>query len=67
MTVERILSNMSARELQRWRKRYDHSLDSGAEALGVSTRMFAHYLAGTKNIPLTIAILCDAIDELEAR
>lgn len=52
------LSAMSASQLRSWRKRHRHSLNSGAEALGLSRRHFAKMLAGEQPIDLRIELLC---------
>lgn len=62
--MQRPQSKMSPRQLQRWRKRHDHSLATGAEALGISQAMFKFYLSGTSPIPLTVAICCKLYDQI---
>jgi predicted transcriptional regulator len=62
--MKRVQSSMSATQLEAWRQRHGHSLTSGAEALGVSRRTFADYLAGSYSIPQTVALLCAALDRL---
>ena len=54
--AQRILSSMSAKQLQAWRRRHAHSLSGGAAALGVSRSMFAEYLAETLPIPYTVQL-----------
>lgn len=58
---------MTATELQSWQSRHGHTLDTGAEALGLSRRMFAYYLSGEKPITQTVALLCAALDRLTKR
>lgn len=62
----RLGSTMTAKQLKAWRKRYAHTLDSGAEALGVTKMSFCRYLNGSQAIPMPVALLCWHIDELAA-
>lgn len=41
-----------------WMWKHEHTLDSAAEALGVSRRMVAYYRDGSKAIPRTVALAC---------
>lgn len=58
---------MTAAQLQEWRGRREHSLATGAQALGVSRKMFARYLSGESAIPRTVALLCSELDLLAKR
>lgn len=62
--MKRADSTMTAAELQAWLARHEHSLTTGAAALGVSRRMLGYYLDGSRTIPFTVALLCGAIDRL---
>ncbi|MBU2119976.1 MAG: DUF2442 domain-containing protein [Gammaproteobacteria bacterium] len=41
-----------------WMERHDMTLDSAAEALGLSRRMLAYYRSGEKPVPRTVALAC---------
>ncbi|HMO46500.1 MAG TPA: DUF2442 domain-containing protein [Rubrivivax sp.] len=41
-----------------WMARHGLTLDSAAEALGVSRRMLAYYRSGAKPVPRTVALAC---------
>ncbi len=41
-----------------WMARHDLTLDTAAEALGVSRRMLAYYRSGAKPVPRTVALAC---------
>ena len=41
-----------------WMARNDLTLDTAAEALGVSRRMLAYYRCGSKPVPRTVALAC---------
>ena len=41
-----------------WMARHGLTLDTAAEALGVSRRMLAYYRSGTKPVPRTVALAC---------
>jgi len=58
---------MTARQLQSWRERHDHSIATGAETLGIGKATFSALLAGERAIPPTIALLCAALDELKRK
>lgn len=58
-------STMTAAELQEWRARWNHTLASGSDALGVSVPQFKNYLAGRQNVPITVALLADALDTID--
>lgn len=55
---------MRPKHLQEWRDRHEHSLASGAAALGIGKSTFAAMLAGTRPISETVALLTVAIDRL---
>lgn len=42
---------MTPRQLRKWLVQHELSYTTGAEALGLSRRQFAHYIIGTKPIP----------------
>lgn len=41
-----------------WMARHNLTLDTAAEALGVSRRMLAYYRSGAKPLPRTVALAC---------
>lgn len=41
-----------------WMARHGMTLDSAAEALGLSRRMLAYYRSGEKPVPRTVALAC---------
>ncbi|MCW5233537.1 DUF2442 domain-containing protein [Verminephrobacter eiseniae] len=41
-----------------WMARHDMTLDTAAQALGLSRRMLAYYRSGTKPVPRTVALAC---------
>ena len=41
-----------------WMARHDMTLDTAAEALGLSRRMLAYYRSGEKPVPRTVALAC---------
>lgn len=41
-----------------WMARHGLTLDTAAEALGVSRRMLAYYRSGAKPVPRTVALAC---------
>ena len=41
-----------------WMARHGLTLDTAADALGVSRRMLAYYRSGTKPVPRTVALAC---------
>jgi hypothetical protein len=41
-----------------WMARHDLTLDTAADALGLSRRMLAYYRSGTKPVPRTVALAC---------
>lgn len=56
--------HMTPRQLGMWRRRHGHTLRTGAESLGVHKSTFAQWLAGTRAVPATAAMLAAAIDIL---
>lgn len=44
--------------LWNWMTRHGLTLDTAAEALGVSRRMLAYYRSGAKPVPRTVALAC---------
>ena len=48
-----------------WMARNDLTLDTAAEALGVSRRMLAYYRSGSKPVPRTVALACIGCEELK--
>ena len=53
---------MSPESFKRWRERRTFTLDSAAEALGVSRRMVAYYEQGEKAIPRVVALAARALE-----
>jgi hypothetical protein len=47
---------MPANEFREWMTKFDLTLDSAAEALGLSRRMIAYYSSGEKAIPKTVLL-----------
>jgi predicted DNA-binding transcriptional regulator AlpA len=41
-----------------WMAKHDLTLDTAAEALGMSRRMLAYYRSGAKPVPRTVALAC---------
>lgn len=41
-----------------WMARHQLTLDTGAQALGLSRRMLAYYRSGEKPVPRTVALAC---------
>lgn len=64
--MQRTFSDMTPRQLERWRKRHDFSLTDCAERLGIARSSFAKMLNGQSRIPKTIALLCEAIDYIKS-
>jgi len=48
-----------------WMIRHGLTLDSAAEALGVSRRMLAYYRSGAKPVPRTVALACLGFEEAQ--
>ena len=44
--------------LWNWMHRHGLTLDTAAQALGISRRMLAYYRSGAKPLPLTVALAC---------
>ena len=44
-----------------WMARHGLSLNTAADALGLSRRMIAHYRTGSKPIPRVVALACEAL------
>ncbi len=44
-----------------WMAQHDLSLNSAADALGLSRRMIAHYRTGSRPIPHVVALACEAL------
>ena len=47
-----------------WMARNDLTLDTAADALGVSRRMLAYYRSGAKPVPRTVALACLGWEEV---
>ena len=47
---------LSSDAFRTWRKRHAYTLDTAAEALGISRRMVAYYEQGKKPIPRVVAL-----------
>lgn len=67
--LELAASNLRARAIEQaggvshefiwnWMARHQLTLDTAADALGVSRRMLAYYRSGAKPVPRTIALAC---------
>ena len=53
---------MSPDAFRRWRERKAYTLDSAAQALGLSRRMVAYYEKGAKPIPRVVALAARALE-----
>ena len=53
---------MSPDSFRHWRERKAYTLDSAAEALGLSRRMVAYYEQGEKPIPKVVALAARALE-----
>lgn len=56
--------NVSHEFIWSWMSRNDLTLDSAAQALGVSRRMLAYYRSGAKPVPRTVALACLGWEEV---
>lgn len=52
---------LSASAFREWRERRAYTLDTAAEALGISRRMVAYYEQGKKPIPRVVALATKAL------
>lgn len=55
-------ATMSADAFRHWRGRMAYTLDTAAQALGLSRRIVAYYDAGAKPIPRTVALAVKALE-----
>jgi DNA-binding XRE family transcriptional regulator len=55
---------MSPEGFRRWRERKAYTLDTAAQALGLSRRMVAYYEQGAKPIPRVVALAARALELL---
>jgi hypothetical protein len=55
-------STITAEAFRRWRERKAYTLDTAAQALGLSRRMVAYYDRGARPIPRTVALAVKALD-----
>lgn len=53
---------MSSDAFKHWRERKAYTLDTAAQALGLSRRMVAYYEQGAKPIPRVVALATRALD-----
>jgi DNA-binding XRE family transcriptional regulator len=53
---------MSSEAFRRWRERKAYTLDTAAQALGLSRRMVAYYEQGAKPIPRVVALATVALE-----
>jgi hypothetical protein len=53
--------DMTAEDMRGWLERHELTIDSGAEALGISRRALFYYLNG-RRIPRYVELLCEAYD-----
>ena len=53
---------LSAEAFRHWRERHEFTLDTAAEALGISRRMVAYYEEGKKPIPRVVALATRGIE-----
>ncbi|MFO1102854.1 MAG: DUF2442 domain-containing protein [Methylocystis sp.] len=54
-------ATLSADAFREWRERHAFTLDTAAEALGISRRMVAYYEQGKKPIPRVVALATKAL------
>jgi DNA-binding XRE family transcriptional regulator len=55
-------ATITAQAFRRWRERKAYTLDTAAQALGVSRRIVAYYDRGTRPIPRTVALAVKALE-----
>lgn len=55
-------ATMSPDAFRRWRERKAYTLDTAAQALGLSRRMVAYYEQGAKPIPRIVALAARALE-----
>jgi DNA-binding XRE family transcriptional regulator len=55
-------ATITAEAFRRWRERKAYTLDTAAQALGLSRRTVAYYDRGTRPIPRTVALAVKALD-----
>ena len=53
---------MSSDAFRHWRERKAYTLDTAAQALGLSRRMVAYYEQGEKPIPRVVALATRALE-----
>lgn len=63
--MKRLVSGMDADDIRAWRVRRALTIEKAAETLGVSKRAIIHYEGGEYPVPVTIARLCEALDQLD--
>ncbi len=55
-------ATITAEAFRRWRERKAYTLDTAAQALGLSRRIVAYYDRGARPIPRTVALAVKALD-----
>ena len=55
-------ATITAEAFRRWRERMAYTLDTAAQALGLSRRMVAYYDRGARPIPRTVALAVKALE-----
>ena len=55
-------ATISAEAFRHWRERKAYTLDTAAQALGLSRRIIAYYDRGTRPIPRTVALAVKALE-----
>ncbi len=55
-------ATITAEAFRLWRERKAYTLDTAAQALGLSRRIVAYYDRGTRPIPRTVALAVKALD-----
>jgi DNA-binding XRE family transcriptional regulator len=58
-------ATMTADAFRRWRERRAYTLDTAAQALGLSRRMIAYYEKGERPIPRVVALATRALEAAE--
>jgi hypothetical protein len=62
LSQEQSGATITAEAFRRWRERKAYTLDTAAQALGLSRRIVAYYDRGTRPIPRTVALAVKALE-----
>lgn len=63
--MQRFKSRMTPQQFANWIERHELTRETAARTLGASPRAVYAYLAGDRDISRTVALLCQAIDDLK--